>query len=435
MNKIPSFFRKPKTQTGEAIQSPTKQVLTPAELDKLKNKIRTEIATAELRIKYLTNKTSRSKESDRSEIEHLQKDIENLTAKYAELIDPRVNIYKAGKQILTKAVPNIDEIEPTPNLEDHTAVEPKENNARNNLFDTLIEENDIQEPQATRKEIVITECAKCRARITFLEPTEIAQCMLCKTTIKVPNQTNKTEAASEEQDHAQRVIPVPNAAVLQLDPADNSNTVQRQPTSTIIPVAAQPQPTPVIIQAVVPPLPVQAIAQQVVHPQPNPVNNQIQPIIFGHLFDEDTDEEEDLEMALTKATVNAWQAAVDRQAEILENGLGIINAQSAKKEIPTFNGEIEGKLAIEEWFKIAERIATNAEWTEEQKLRFFQEKLTKSAANFNDSLTQAQKATYQIWKNHILEGLADNTTKARKKEQLKHSNKKIQKESETLKLE
>ena len=45
--------------------------------------------------------------------------------------------------------------------------------------------------------------------------------------------------------------------------------------------------------------------------------------------------------------------------------------------------------------------------------------MVKSAENFNDSLTQAQKATYQIWKTSILEGLAGNNTKARKKEQLK----------------
>ena len=65
-------------------------------------------------------------------------------------------------------------------------------------------------------------------------------------------------------------------------------------------------------------------------------------------------------MALTRAAVNAWRQSVDRQATILETGLGLPNAQTAKKEIPNFTGEIEGKLVIEEWFKIAERIATNA---------------------------------------------------------------------------
>jgi hypothetical protein len=117
--------------------------------------------------------------------------------------------------------------------------------------------------------------------------------------------------------------------------------------------------------------------------------------------------------------VNAWQTAVERQAQIFENGLRVINAQTAKKEIPFFTGEIEGKLAIEEWIKIAERIATNAGWANEQRLRFFQEKLIKSAANFNDLLTPAQKVNYQTWKNNIQDGLADNTTKARKKEKPK----------------
>ena len=141
------------------------------------------------------------------------------------------------------------------------------------------------------------------------------------------------------------------------------------------------------------------------------LDNQVQPYIPAQFFDE--------EMALTQQTVNAWRTAVERQAQILEDGLGVINAQTAKKEIPFFTGEIEGKLAIEEWFKIAERIATNAGWTNEQRLRFFQEKLTKSAANFNDSLTAAQKVNYQTWKDNIQDGLADNTTKARKKERLK----------------
>jgi hypothetical protein len=45
---------------------------------------------------------------------------------------------------------------------------------------------------------------------------------------------------------------------------------------------------------------------------------------------------------------------------MLENGLATINAQAAKKEIPHFKGDIESNLAIEEWFKIIEKIATNA---------------------------------------------------------------------------
>ena len=39
MKKIPKFSRKRRTQAGEEVQSPTKGILTPAELEKLKNKI------------------------------------------------------------------------------------------------------------------------------------------------------------------------------------------------------------------------------------------------------------------------------------------------------------------------------------------------------------------------------------------------------------
>ncbi|EFX74946.1 hypothetical protein DAPPUDRAFT_108408 [Daphnia pulex] len=118
-------------------------------------------------------------------------------------------------------------------------------------------------------------------------------------------------------------------------------------------------------------------------------------------------------MALTNVAINAWQAAVERQAEILENGLVFINAQNVKKGIPIFTGEIEGKMAIEEWFKLAERMATHAAWMDEQKLRIFQERMRKSAANLNDSLTAAEKATYALWKQAILDGLADNTKKSK----------------------
>jgi hypothetical protein len=76
-------------------------------------------------------------------------------------------------------------------------------------------------------------------------------------------------------------------------------------------------------------------------------------------------------------------------------------------------------LVIDEWFKIAERVARLAGWTDEQKLSYFQEKLTKSAANFNDSLTDVQRQTYAVWKPLVLLGLSDDTIKAVKKCELK----------------
>jgi septum formation topological specificity factor MinE len=98
MHKIPKFFRRAKTQEGDSVVSSTKQILSPEELEKLKNKIKTEISTAEIRIQYILNKTTRPNERDPKEIENLENDIKNVRAKYAELIDPTVTIYKTKKR-------------------------------------------------------------------------------------------------------------------------------------------------------------------------------------------------------------------------------------------------------------------------------------------------------------------------------------------------
>jgi hypothetical protein len=104
MNKIPRFFRKHKTQAGEEVQSPTKDILTPVELDKLKNKIRQEIAAAELRIAYILNRQDRPKPDDKKEIEERKTDIKNLGTKYRELLDPEITVYfaKRNKQSLSQ---------------------------------------------------------------------------------------------------------------------------------------------------------------------------------------------------------------------------------------------------------------------------------------------------------------------------------------------
>jgi len=131
MNKIPNFFRKSKTQAGEEVQSPTKDILTPAELDKLKNKIRKEIAAAELRIAYILNRQDRPKPGDKKEIEERETDIKNLRTKYHELLDPEITVYFAKKkqaeplttETLTTAEPLIA-AEPLITAEPLTAAKP-----------------------------------------------------------------------------------------------------------------------------------------------------------------------------------------------------------------------------------------------------------------------------------------------------------------------
>lgn len=413
MNKIPKFFRKRKTQSGEEIQSPTKDILTPAELEKLRNKIVTEITIAELRIAYILNRQDRPKHRDKKEIEEKEADIRNLRTKYQELLDPEVTVYVAKKQ----------QAEPLAAvaIEQNPPINPRQikENRVSDLFDYRPDENEARAAPLHIEELT-SKCISCRALVTYSVHAQRQQCSNCKAEIQPKHasqsdnrlqkhlkdiHTNKVEKedVTEEKSLLQDFLE-DEEEYLDDEQEPDFNHHEEQNNNEHI--------------------------YDAVNDQSDDENQQVPPIFFGHLYHiVDVEENQiqpyiphhffDDEMALTQAAVNAWRVAVDRQAAILETGLGLLNAQTAKKEIPNFTGEIEGKLAIEEWFKIAERIATNAGWTEAQKLRFFQERMVKSAENFNDSLTAAEKATYQIWKTNILNGLADNTTKARKKEQLK----------------
>ena len=129
--------------------------------------------------------------------------------------------------------------------------------------------------------------------------------------------------------------------------------------------------------------------------------------------------ESDDEMALTQAAVDTLQIAGQNNTDALVTGMRNLAAQRKLENIPSFSGESNCPLVIEEWFKIAERTARLAGWNDAQKIAFFQEKLIKSAANFNDSLTPAQREVYADWKDLLIDGLHDNTTKAIKKGELK----------------
>jgi hypothetical protein len=124
-------------------------------------------------------------------------------------------------------------------------------------------------------------------------------------------------------------------------------------------------------------------------------------------------------MALTQAAIDTLQTAGQNNTAALVTGMRTLAAQRKLENIQIFSGESNCPLVIEEWFKIAERTARLAGWNDEQKIAFFQEKLSKSAANFNDSLTAQQRDVYADWKALLIAGLHDNTTKAIKKGELK----------------
>ncbi|EFX62804.1 hypothetical protein DAPPUDRAFT_336408, partial [Daphnia pulex] len=310
MHKIPNFFRKPKTQEGDSVVSPTKQILTPEELEKLKNKIKTEISTAEIRIQYLLNRTTRPKERDPEEIETLENDIKSLKAKYAELIDPTVTIYKRKKQVVEQSDRASSQGPDKPNP-------PKVAPAKSpvvTLFDSIDEIEEGATALPTQVKQPTTECAKCHAPITLSITTDKEQCRQCNTHRDTRNAEEQKQNTSQPLKENQ-----PNENIRRVDPKEE---VPPQPPRRVhLP-------------------PTQHLAQP--HQQVARIGAQAPTL--GNIFDDDDDDE----MALTNAAVTAWQGAVDRQAEILENGLVFINAQNVKKEIPAFTGEIEGKMAIEE---------------------------------------------------------------------------------------
>ena len=115
-----------------------------------------------------------------------------------------------------------------------------------------------------------------------------------------------------------------------------------------------------------------------------------------------------------------WRNFADANAQAIAEGMNNLNAVTIKREIPEFTGELDDGVTIDEWLKIANRVAQTAGWTNDQKLRYFQDRFTKSAANFNETLTAQQTDTFDHWVTAVTNGFQDSTFKALRKAQLKH---------------
>ena len=57
-------------------------------------------------------------------------------------------------------------------------------------------------------------------------------------------------------------------------------------------------------------------------------------------------------------------------------------AVNYRKDIPEFSGDLDDNTTFEEWLKKANRVGTEAGWTDDQKLKFFQSKLIRAAASY-----------------------------------------------------
>jgi hypothetical protein len=90
--------------------------------------------------------------------------------------------------------------------------------------------------------------------------------------------------------------------------------------------------------------------------------------------------------------------------------LGELFSREDKKSIPAFKGESTDKI-ITEWLKTAEYVARNNDWDEEQKLRFFSDRLKGVALEWHDNYAEEQGNTlnYADWRKDIIECFQDSS--------------------------
>jgi hypothetical protein len=93
-------------------------------------------------------------------------------------------------------------------------------------------------------------------------------------------------------------------------------------------------------------------------------------------------------------------------------------AVNYRKDIPEFSGDLDDNTTFEEWLKKATRVGTEAGWTDDQKLKFFQSKLIRAAASYNNSLGQNSKANLNAWTTAMEAGFNDATIQDMRKAQL-----------------
>jgi hypothetical protein len=99
---------------------------------------------------------------------------------------------------------------------------------------------------------------------------------------------------------------------------------------------------------------------------------------------------------------------------------GMLNlaAVNYRKDIPEFSGDLDDNTTFESWLKKANRVGVEAGWTEEQKLKFFQSKLRRAAAAFNNSLGVNIKTNLAAWTAAMEAGFDDATIQDMRRAQL-----------------
>ena len=106
---------------------------------------------------------------------------------------------------------------------------------------------------------------------------------------------------------------------------------------------------------------------------------------------------------------------IDRRTRMANDGqmvatLKELFSREERKLIPLFSGDVDDRNVMD-WLREAEKIATSNEWSDEQKLRFFPDRLKGEAFDCSlESKTKVRRGTdddptltYEIWKNELIE--------------------------------
>jgi hypothetical protein len=112
---------------------------------------------------------------------------------------------------------------------------------------------------------------------------------------------------------------------------------------------------------------------------------------------------------LTNTLANVPDTTIlDNVTKPIVKVLGELFSREDKKSIPTFKGKSTDKL-ITEWLKAAEHVARNNDWDDDQKIRFFSDRLKGEALEWHDNYAESQgdELNYTDWRSEIIERFQD----------------------------
>ena len=115
----------------------------------------------------------------------------------------------------------------------------------------------------------------------------------------------------------------------------------------------------------------------------------------------------------------ANMGTAEEVGRLLSSKLGELFSREEKKTIPIYKGAPED-LDVAEWLREAERVARNNEWSDEQKLRFFSDRLKGDALEWHLTYTEGVQKTYKDWSADIVKRFRDTTDVERLKTKLQY---------------